>query len=113
MEPFIMDTRAFSMARSLRSYAGAGVLVLCSICAPALAQQDDDLVTIPFSSLSAAAQAEILALQGIQAPGAASQPLLFPVDEPVTQGVNTPVQSQTVMLNGRRVRINWAIGMYR
>jgi hypothetical protein len=31
----------------------------------------------------------------------------------VTQGVNTPVQSQTVMLNGRRVRINWAIGMYR
>jgi hypothetical protein len=114
MEPFIMDTRAFSMARSLRRYAGAGALVLCSICGPALAQQqDDDLVTIPFSALSAAAQAEILALQGVPPVVVATNPLDFPFDMPVAQGVSDPVQTQTVMVDGRRVRINWAVGMYR
>ncbi len=109
-----MDTRAFSMARSLRSYAGAGVLVLCSICAPALAQQqDDDLVTIPFSALSASAQSEILALRGVRTESTAADPLLFPFDQTVSQGLSNPVQSETVMVDGRRLRINWAIGMYR
>jgi hypothetical protein len=102
------------MARSLRSCAGAGVLVLCSICAPASAQQrDGDQVTVPFSSLSASAQAEILALQGFDSRSSAANPLIFPVDEPATQSVRAPLSTETVMLDGRKVRINWAIGMYR
>ena len=109
-----MDTRAFSMARNLRSYAGAGALVLLSVCGPGFAQpQDDELVLVPFSSLSSAAQQEILALKQAQNPVSVADPIGLSVNEPVTQQSAAPADGQFMMVDGRRVRINWAIGVYR
>jgi hypothetical protein len=100
------------MARSLRLSAGVGALVVLSAFGPATAQQrGDEPLLIPFSSLSASAQAEILALQPDLNRGPLPSPL--PLDFPVTQGVSSPINVETVMVDGRRVRINWAIGMYR
>jgi hypothetical protein len=109
-----MDTRAFSMARSLRLSAGVGALVLSVTCGSAIAQnRGDDQISIPFSSLSVSAQQEILALQRIQNRESDVIAPAFPVDQPVARQSVVPVPSQTVMLDGRKLRINWAIGMYR
>jgi hypothetical protein len=109
-----MDTRALSMARSLRSSATVSVLVLFSVCGSAFAQQQGDgLVTVPFSSLSASAQQEIIALQGGLNRAAPVSTPLFPLEAPAARDQITPLPSRTVMLDGRRVRINWAVGMYR
>jgi hypothetical protein len=109
-----MDTRAFSMARSLRSLASVGALVFFSVSGTAFAQQQgDDLVLVPFSSLSYAAQQEILALRGVQPVVPAAEPLPLPLEETVARDSISPFDTQTVMVDGRRVRINWAIGVYR
>jgi hypothetical protein len=109
-----MDTRALSMARSLRFSASVCALVVSTVCGPALAQQQGDgQVTVPFSSLSVGAQQEILALQNSLNSGPASGPAFFPLQEPVARAAALPLQPQTVMLDGRRVRLNWAIGVYR
>lgn len=109
-----MDTRALSMARSLRSSAKVGALVLLSVCGPAFAQQQGDgLVSVPFSSLSASAQQEILALQnGLNRVTPVSPPV-FPVETRVARDVHADIPTRPLALNTGRVRINWAVGMYR
>ncbi len=109
-----MDTRAFSMARSLRYSASVGALVFVSLCGPAFAQnRGDDQITVPFSSLSASAQQEIIALQRGVNRETAADPLLFPLDAPAVRRSPLPLQAEAVMLDGRKARINWAIGVYR
>lgn len=109
-----MDTRAFSMARSLRKSASAGALVLVSLFGPAFAQnRGDDRIMVPFSALSASAQQEIVALQRNVNRETAPDPLLFPLDAPVTRQTPLHLQAETAMLDGRKARINWAIGVYR
>jgi hypothetical protein len=114
MEGYFMDTRAFSMARSLRISAGAVALALCTVTGPAFALDgDDSQIVIPFSSLSVSAQQEIAALQlqtnRIGTPDA----VLFPLNEPVSRDLAPLSGVEPVMLDGRKVRINWAIGVYR
>jgi hypothetical protein len=114
MEPFIMDTRALSMARGLRSSAKVGALVLLAVCSPAFAQQQGDgFVSVPFSSLSAAAQEEVLSLEGGLSRAAPGNAPLFPLETPVARNDAAPTQLLPLLRDGRRVRINWAIGMYR
>jgi hypothetical protein len=109
-----MDTRAFSMARSLRYSASVGALVLLATSVPAISQNlGEDQITIPFSSLSVSAQREIISLQRSADRTSAPDPLLFPLDAPVSRSVTSPLQAETVMLDGRKVRVNWAIGVYR
>jgi hypothetical protein len=114
MEPLIMDTRALSMARSLRSSAKVGALVLLAVCSPAVAQQQGDgFVSVPFSSLSSAAQQEVLALQRGLNRTAPSIPRHLPLETPVARNEISPDQRLPLLSNDGRVRINWAIGMYR
>jgi hypothetical protein len=109
-----MDTRAFSMARNLRFSASVSAFVIIAACGPVFAQnRGDDQITVPFSSLSAAAQQEIISLQRGLNRETASDPLLFPLDAPVARRAPVPLQAETVMLDGRKVRVNWAIGVYR
>ena len=109
-----MDTRALSMARSLRLSASVGALVLFSVCGSAFAQQQGEgQLTVPFSSLSASAQQEILALQNRLNRGAPAAPVLLPVEEPVARNVVLPLPTQQVSQDGRKARFNWAIGVYR
>lgn len=109
-----MDTRAFSMARSLRISASAVALVVSMVAGPAFAQnRGDDQVVVPFSSLSASAQQEIIALRRASSSDSVRAPLLLPADQPVARNQNAPFQSAPVMLDDRRLRIGWAIGVYR
>lgn len=109
-----MDTRALSMARSLRLSAGVGALVLFSVCGSAFAQQQGEgQLTIPFSSLSASAQQEILALQNRLNRSEPAAPVLLPVQEPASRNVAVPLPTQPLSLDGRKARFNWAIGVYR
>ena len=106
-----MDTRALSMARNLRHSACVGTFVLYSVCSAAMAQQHgNSQVTVPFSALSAGAQAEILALTKR---GVSADPQLFPLDEPVSRGIADQGPVQALAQDGRKARINWAIGVYR
>ena len=109
-----MDTRALSMARSLRSSAKVGALVLFAAGGPSFAQQQGDgFVSVPFSSLSAAAQQEVLALRGgLSRTGQSGTPH-FPLETPVTRNEVLPAQALPILRNDGRVRINWAVGMYR
>lgn len=108
-----MDTRAFSMARVMRFTATVGALVIGTAFGPSFAQQHgEDQLLIPFSSLSASAQAEILALQrDIARASAPAAPL--PQELPVARQQTSPVGIDSALANDRRVRTNWAIGMYR
>jgi hypothetical protein len=102
------------MARSLRISAGAVALALCTVAGPAFALDgDDSQIAIPFSSLSASAQQEIAALQLQLNRNSAPDTMLFPLDEPASRDLAPLSDVQPVMLDGRRVRINWAIGVYR
>ncbi|MGL4322078.1 MAG: hypothetical protein ACRCS3_14560 [Paracoccaceae bacterium] len=114
MEAYFMDTRAFSMARSLRNSAGALALALGAVTGPAFALDgDDSQITVPFSSLSYSAQQEIAALQREMIHSGAPNQGLFPIDEPVARDLAPGFDVEPVMLDGRRVRINWAVGVYR
>jgi hypothetical protein len=114
MEPYFMDTRAFSMARTLRISAGALALAIGVVTGPAFALDgDDSQIAVPLSSLSVSAQQEIAALQlqmhrnGVAAPG------VFPLNEPASRDLAPALGAEPVMLDGRKVRINWAVGVYR
>jgi hypothetical protein len=114
MEAYFMDTRAFSMARSLRNSAGALALAFVAVTGPAYALDgDDSQISIPFSSLSPAAQQEIAALQLQIHRNGAPNTAIVPLAEPVSRNRQPALGVEPVMLDGRRVRINWAVGVYR
>jgi hypothetical protein len=102
------------MARSLRISASAVALVLSMVSGPAIAQNlGDEQISVPFSSLSAAAQQEIIALQRQLNHESAPAPVFQPLERPVSRTVATPVHSAPALLDDRRARVNWAIGVYR
>jgi hypothetical protein len=110
MELYFMDTRAFSMARLLRISASACALAIISFSGPAIAldTEQPDFV-IPFASLSPAAQQEIILLQR----DLALQEAAPVIATPNSRGIATQSAANPVFVDDRKIRANWAVGMYR
>lgn len=109
-----MDTRAFSMARSLRISASAVALVLCAVTGPSHAQDRvEGQRAIPFTSLSVSAQQEILLQQrGLRESGGSASDSIA-VAEPVARDFGLQPNAAPIFADDRKLRIGWAIGVYR
>ncbi len=109
-----MDTRAFSMARNLRTHAGAAALALVTVCGPSLANDGAERqLSIPFSALSASAQQEILLLQQGLRDSTVAAPVTMSTVDPGLVDFGSVGEASPVFSDDRRPRISWAIGVYR
>ncbi|MGL5010059.1 MAG: hypothetical protein ACRC6I_09260 [Paracoccaceae bacterium] len=102
------------MARSLRFHASAIALALVTVTSASHAQDGaEGQLSIPFSALSASAQQEILLLQQRMGQSTSTSSVAIPVAEPVARDVAVQPNLAPILADDRKVRIGWAVGVYR